>query len=121
MAKRIVQIDEFFGQLIAAKRKKLGMDQKELSGKLGIMQPALSRIERGESSVNTAMLIKLSGALKTTSTELIREFEHEKSRLERDEAIELRAKKDLPSNKATLGKVLLGGAALALLLGTVNK
>ena len=121
MTTRIVQIDEFFGQLIAAKRKNLGMDQKDLAKKLGIKQPALSRIERGESSVNTVMLMKLSAALKISPTELIGEFEREKKRLESEESIEMRAKKDLPTNKATLGKVLLGGAALALLLGAINK
>lgn len=121
MTTRIVQIDEFFGQLIAAKRKTLGMDQKELAGMLGIKQPALSRIERGESSVNTVMLLKLAPALNISPTELISEFEREKTRLEQEESIELRAKKDLPTNKATLGKVLLGGAALALLISAINK
>ena len=121
MTKRIVQIDEFFGQLIALKRKDLGMDQRELAKKLGIKQPALSRIERGESSVNTAMLMKLAPALQMSLTELIGEFEREKIRLEENESIEVRAKKDLPKNNATLGKVLLGGAALALLLSAVNR
>jgi len=121
MEKRIVQIDEFFGLLIAAKRKKRGMDQKKFAAKLGIQQPALSRIERGESAVNTSMLVKLADALEVPPSELIIEFEQEKERLEREESIDVKPKKELPTNRATLGKVLLGGAALALLINRLNK
>ncbi len=119
--KRIVQIDEFFGHLIAAKRKNKGLDQKQFAARLGIQQPALSRIERGDSAVNTSMLVKLADALGVPPSELIIEFEREKRRLEVEESVDVKSKKDLPTNQATLGKVLLGGAALALIIGAINK
>jgi transcriptional regulator with XRE-family HTH domain len=121
MENRIAQIDELFGQIIAIKRKHLGLDQKQLAQELGINQPALSRIERGESAVNTTMLLKLSEKLKTTPSKLIEEFEREKTRLEQQESVSVVSKKELPSDDASLGKVLLGGMALALLLGAIGK
>ncbi|MGR3721963.1 helix-turn-helix domain-containing protein [Abyssibius alkaniclasticus] len=121
MIDRITHIDELFGQLIVIKRKKLNLDQRQLAAKLGINQPGLSRIERGESSVNITMLKKLATALDTTTAKIMDDFDIETCRLEKEEGISVRPKSDLPKNSATLGKVMLGGAALALILSRLNK
>jgi len=120
MEKRYAQIDEIFGQIVSANRRELNLDQVQLSKILGINQPALSRIERGESAVNIAMLIKLADAFEMKASELIGSFQQAVNQLERDSILVV-AKKDLPKNDPNLGKMLLVGGALALLLTALNK
>ncbi len=109
---RITHVDAIFGQVVVSLRKKKGMGQDTLSKLLGINQPALSRLERGESAVNMAMLLNLSEAFKIPAAELIKELENAKHAVEH-EAVKIVPKKEV-SNGVALA--LLGAAALALLI-----
>ena len=120
MEKRYAQYDEILGQIVSTERKKLGLDQKELAKILEINQPALSRIERGESAVSVAMLLKLSDAFKMPASQLIERFQFIIERL-REDSISVVPKKEIPKDDPNLGKMLLVGGALALLLTAINK
>lgn len=109
---RITHIDAIFGQVIASQRKQLGMDQTELASCLGIRQPALSRLERGESAANIDMLVKLAEEFGVTVSELMQELEKARTAVER-EHVEIVPKKDASEGVAL---ALLGAAALAFLI-----
>lgn len=51
------------GEALRAARKKKGMSQKEIGKSVGIDQPSISTIERGESSVRVDTLFRLLAAL----------------------------------------------------------
>jgi len=51
------------GEALRAARKKKGMSQREIGKSVGIDQPSISTIERGESSVRVDTLFRLLAAL----------------------------------------------------------
>ena len=51
------------GEALRAARKKKGMSQQEIGKSVGIDQPSISTIERGESSVRVDTLFRLLAAL----------------------------------------------------------
>ena len=109
---RITHIDAIFGQIIALQRKQRGMDQTDLAKLLGVKQPALSRLERGESSANIDMLVKLAEEFHISAAELMQEFENAKAAVEFGD-VEIVPKKDASEGVAL---ALLGAAALAFLI-----
>jgi len=109
---RIAQVDAIFGQVIVSLRKERGMDQKSLAECIEINQPALSRLERGESAANIVTLLKLSDAFDIPTDKLMHKFEIAKERVQAENV-------QITSQKSTSGNValaLLGGAALAFLI-----
>ena len=59
------------GEFICMNRKKHGMSQKELAGKLGITDKAVSKWERGISFPDISMLIPISEVLETSLYDLL--------------------------------------------------
>lgn len=59
------------GKYISDNRKKQGLSQKELAGKLKITDKAVSKWERGLSFPDISMLIPLSEALDITLYDLL--------------------------------------------------
>lgn len=51
------------GEALRATRKKKGMSQREVGKSVGIDQPSMSKIERGESSARVDTLFRLLAAL----------------------------------------------------------
>lgn len=109
---RITHVDAIIGQIIVSHRKKLDMDQSELAELLEIKQPALSRLERGESAANAVTLLKLAETFGISGSDLMLEFEDAKRK------IELQDVKIVPKKNTSDGVALalLGAAALAFLI-----
>lgn len=63
---------EKFGTFLAARRRELGLTQKELAEKLFVSDKAVSKWERGLSLPDVELLIPLAGCLGVTVTELLR-------------------------------------------------
>lgn len=64
-----------FGKIIAGLRQTAGLSQEELADRAGIHRTYVSRIERGLKSPTIVILLKLSEALDTTPSKVMRSFE----------------------------------------------
>jgi transcriptional regulator with XRE-family HTH domain len=64
-----------FGKIIAGLRQAAGLSQEELADRAGIHRTYVSQIERGIKSPTIVMLLKLSKALDTTPSNVMRLFE----------------------------------------------
>lgn len=67
----VEQVIEKEFNLLKAWRKYLGLTQKEVAGKAGITQSALSQMERVEINHRTATLEKLAKAMEITASQLV--------------------------------------------------
>ncbi|WP_345946518.1 helix-turn-helix transcriptional regulator [Bradyrhizobium sp. 150] len=65
------------GKIIAGLRQSAGLSQEELADRAGIHRTYVSQIERGLKSPTIVMLLKLSKALETTPSKIMRQFEAE--------------------------------------------
>jgi transcriptional regulator with XRE-family HTH domain len=75
--------DEFlrvFGQVIANRRHKMGISQEDLSSRAGINRTYIGDIERGARNVALLNIKRLSLALGTTPSKLLKEVENTISR-----------------------------------------
>lgn len=59
------------GRRIYKKRKEMGLTQEELADIFGLSQSFLTCIERGEKGLGCDSIIKISGALETTTDYLL--------------------------------------------------
>jgi transcriptional regulator with XRE-family HTH domain len=64
-----------FGKVIASLRQSAEISQEELADRAGIHRTYVSQIERGIKSPTIVMLLKLSKALDTTPSKIMRLFE----------------------------------------------
>lgn len=71
-----------FGEFVSARRKRLGLTQRELAGRLYVSCQAVSKWETGLSLPDVGLLIPLAEALEVTVTELL-----EGRRLETEDGI----------------------------------
>jgi len=106
------------GRILAKYRKVMSMDQKVIAAKLGIKQPAWSRIERGEVGLDMETLSLVARILSRRPEDIINEAEIAKTNLE---AIGIEVLMTRPNQKNNITLALLTGAALAFLLLQVAK
>ncbi|TFV29400.1 XRE family transcriptional regulator [Bradyrhizobium frederickii] len=66
-----------FGKLIAGLRQSVGLSQEELAERANIHRTYVSQIERGLKSPTLVTLLRLSSALETTPSKLMRQLESE--------------------------------------------
>ncbi|MGL3108206.1 helix-turn-helix domain-containing protein [Bradyrhizobium sp. BR 1432] len=66
-----------FGKLVAALRQSIGLSQEELAERANIHRTYVSQIERGLKSPTIITLLKLSNALETTPSKLMKQLESE--------------------------------------------
>ena len=59
------------GRRMETYRKKSGILQSELAKKLGVTQPMISRIERGEIRLNGELIVTLAGLFSISTDELL--------------------------------------------------
>ncbi|KPU84701.1 hypothetical protein JI58_02285 [Marinosulfonomonas sp. PRT-SC04] len=76
--KRITHIGAIYGRVIAVNRKKLGIDQAELGKLVSMKQPAISRLERGETRLTIYDAENIAYALGMSWSELIQKIEKAK-------------------------------------------
>ena len=60
------------GELIAARRKELGLSQEELARRIHVTDKAVSKWERGECLPDTGLLLDLAEVLETNADSLLR-------------------------------------------------
>lgn len=60
-----------FGQVIASRRVKCGMEQREFSRMAGVSNSHLRKIEAGETSPTLTTIVKLASALDTDAGDLV--------------------------------------------------
>ncbi|WP_246716320.1 helix-turn-helix domain-containing protein [Bradyrhizobium diazoefficiens] len=65
------------GKIISGLRQSARLSQEELAGRAGIHRTYVSQIERGLKSPTIVMLLKLSKALETTPSKIMRQLEAE--------------------------------------------
>jgi transcriptional regulator with XRE-family HTH domain len=65
------------GKIISGLRQSAGLSQEELAHRAGIHRTYVSQIERGLKSPTIVMLLKLSKALDTTPSKIMRQLEAE--------------------------------------------
>jgi transcriptional regulator with XRE-family HTH domain len=65
------------GKVISSLRQSAGLSQEELAERASIHRTYVSQIERGLKSPTIAILLKLSKALETTPSKIMRLFENE--------------------------------------------
>lgn len=111
---QVTHNDAVFGRVIVNLRQKQGLDQLSLSAKLEINQPALSRLERGESSANISTIVNLAKALNTKPSELIEEFDRSIQRLNQHGV------KIVPKKETSTGLVL-ALISVAVLAAIISK
>ncbi len=63
------------GNIVSGLRQSAGLSQEELAHRAGIHRTYVSQIERGLKSPTIVMLLKLSKALETTPSKIMRELE----------------------------------------------
>jgi transcriptional regulator with XRE-family HTH domain len=66
-----------FGKIIAGLRQAAKLSQEELADRADIHRTYVSQIERGLKSPTIVMLLRLSKALETTPSKLMRQLETE--------------------------------------------
>lgn len=65
------ELAEFFGNLIKAERKRLGLSQMALAAKAGMHLNALGNLERGQRSPSLHTILRLSNALDVKASSLV--------------------------------------------------
>ncbi|MEZ2141998.1 helix-turn-helix transcriptional regulator [Bradyrhizobium sp. DN5] len=65
------------GKIISGLRHSAGLSQEELADRAGIHRTYVSQIERGLKSPTIVMLLRLSKALETTPSKIMRQLEAE--------------------------------------------
>ena len=66
-----------FGKLVAGLRKAARLSQEELAERAGLHRTYVSQVERGLKSPTIVTLLRLSRALDTTPSKLMRQLEAE--------------------------------------------
>lgn len=66
-----------FGKLVAGLRQRIGLSQEELAERADIHRTYVSQIERGLKSPTIVTLLRLSNALETTPSNLMKQLESE--------------------------------------------
>jgi len=101
------------GRILAKYRKALKIDQETIAGKIGIKQPAWSRIERGEVGLDMETLSDVSRIMGCHPVDIINEAESTKANLE---IMGIEVLMTRPSQKNNVALALLTGAALTFLM-----
>ncbi|WP_354163983.1 MULTISPECIES: helix-turn-helix transcriptional regulator [unclassified Bradyrhizobium] len=65
------------GKIISGLRQSAGLSQEELAERAGIHRTYVSQIERGLKSPTIVMLLKLSKALETPPSKIMRQLEEQ--------------------------------------------
>jgi len=101
------------GQILQHHRQRLGLQQSEVAASLGILQPAYSRIEKGDTSITVAQLRIVSRALKMAPAQILHEAEQWTQQL-RMQGVTVTDEKEVPKGALVVGLAILAAAMLAM-------
>lgn len=65
-------LEELFGEVVAKRRKELGIDQEELAHRAGLSTSAIQKYEAGEREPRARAIIQLAEALEMSADGLFR-------------------------------------------------
>jgi len=119
MSEKKTTYSAVIGSIVSNSRKSLGKEQSEIAAVLGITQASYSRLESGKSSMTTDQIFLISKALQLTPSSLLLQVENSIKALESNGFIvvpQLRG-----SNTDNAGKVIVGAALGALLMGVLAR
>ena len=101
------------GKVVERLRKQRRITQGQLAEVLGIGQPAYSRLEQGQSTMNVIQLGQVAAQLGTTPADILKEADEMATRLRA-------AGVDITSDKVSTAAVLIGLAVLAALFAAIK-
>jgi transcriptional regulator with XRE-family HTH domain len=75
MKERQISVEQAFGRVVQARRKRIGLSQEEFGFKSGLHRTFISQIERGLKSPSLRTLMALAQSIGTDASTLLRETE----------------------------------------------
>jgi len=104
------------GLVVQSLRERKALQQAELAQRIGTSQPTVSRIERGTAMMSLEQLVALARALDSTPGAILTQADRVAERA-RKRGVHIRSER--APTTAPNGEVLIGAAALLLLVGAV--
>ncbi|HTQ12950.1 MAG TPA: helix-turn-helix transcriptional regulator [Rhizomicrobium sp.] len=106
-----ISYSALLGRLIQHHRERIGLSQSQVAAALGIMQPAYSRIEKGDTSITVTQLRAASHALQLSPSHLLNEADRWAQQL-RGRGVTVTDEKDVPKAALLVGLAILAAALL---------
>lgn len=100
------------GQILQHHRQRLGLQQSDVAAALGILQPAYSRIEKGDTSITVAQLRIVARRLGMKPGQIIFDAEQWAQNLQR-QGVTVTDEKEVPQAALLIGLGILAAALLA--------
>jgi transcriptional regulator with XRE-family HTH domain len=66
-------VEKLFGQVVAKRRKKLGIDQEELAHRAGLDTTTIQKYEAGEREPRARAILQLANALEMSADDLFKD------------------------------------------------
>jgi transcriptional regulator with XRE-family HTH domain len=99
------------GRILQHHRERLGLQQIEVANALGIMQPAYSRIEKGDTSITIAQLRVVARELNMVPARILNEADQWTKRL-RAQGVVVTDEKEVPKEALLVGLGILAAVML---------
>ena len=100
------------GQILQYHRQRVGLQQADVAAELGIMQPAYSRIEKGDTLLNVVQLRIVARTLGLSMEYIVGEVELWAQRL-RQQGVIVTDDREVPKAALLIGLGILAAALLA--------
>jgi transcriptional regulator with XRE-family HTH domain len=100
------------GQILQHHRQRLGLQQSDVAAALGILQPAYSRIEKGDTSITVAQLRIVAGRMGMAPAQILHDTEQWVQRL-RVQGVTVTDDREVPQAALLIGLGILAAALLA--------
>ena len=100
------------GQILQYHRQRVGLSQAGVAAALGILQPAYSRIEKGDTSITVAQLRIVARTVGMNAAQLVQEAEIWAENLRR-QGVPVTDEKEVPKAALVVGLAILAAALLA--------
>lgn len=100
------------GQILQYHRQRVGLQQADVAAALGILQPAYSRIEKGDTSITVAQLRIVARRLGMQPAQIVHEAEQWAQNL-RQQGVTVTDEREVPKAALVVGLGILAAALLA--------
>ena len=110
--KQLVTYNGLVGYELAKARKEKGIEQSDLALKTRISQPALSRLEKGKSSITIDQLYVICKGLEVEPENIIQKANRDVNEILQEKTIDIKTTKEANNNT----NAILTGAAIGAIL-----
>lgn len=100
------------GQILQYHRQRVGLQQADVAAALGILQPAYSRIEKGDTSITVAQLRIVARRLGMQPAQIVHHTEQWVENL-RQQGVTVTDEREVPKEALLVGLGILAAALLA--------